>query len=313
MSTAEPLPVSIGPDRIAIMTIGPNQGPMTVLDESLILRLEAALKALPPSLAGFILASGSSRVFIAGADLKAIEAMGHDELDRYLSLGQRVFGLIAKLNCPTVAAINGAALGGGLELAMHCDALIAAPAAPRDGQPAKPYPIGLPEAGLSICPGWGGTNLLPARMDPIDAIRRTCAGKPMSLDEAYAAGLLDALAPAAEALMQTCTAWIAANPRAHEGRRDGAPLRWIGRDTQGQTGRRAAVLAAIDQAAAEFTGNDPAQACIRACKAGMAASWASALDVERVELNRLRAEPAGKAAIRAFFEKSAKKENPTAR
>jgi 3-hydroxyacyl-CoA dehydrogenase/enoyl-CoA hydratase/3-hydroxybutyryl-CoA epimerase len=308
MSTLEPLPVAIGPDRIAVMTIGPNQGPMTVLDEALILRLEAALTGLPSNLAGFILVSGSSRVFIAGADLKAIEAMSHDELDRYLSLGQRVFGLIAALNCPTVAAINGAALGGGLELAMHCDALIAAPAAPRDGQPSKPYPIGLPEAGLSICPGWGGTNLLPARMDPADALRRTCAGRPMTLDEAHAAGLLDALAPAAEALMQTCTAWIASNPRAHEGRRDRAPLRWIGRDTSAAgTGRRAIVLSAIEQVAGEFAGNDPAQACLRACRAGMSQSWAAALDVERSELNRLRAEPAGKAAIRAFFEKSVKK------
>src|SRR4030095_4414837 len=85
-------------------------------------------------------------------------------------------------------AINGAALGGGLELAMHCDGLVAAPPPSRDGAPGKPYPVGLPEAGLGLCPGWGGTNLLPARMDAADAIRRAASGQTMTDDEGAGGG-----------------------------------------------------------------------------------------------------------------------------
>jgi len=63
---------------------------------------------------------------------------------------------------------------------MHCDALIGAP-----NPSGKPYPIGLPRRVVDL-PGWGGTNLLPARIDPLEAIRRTATGKPMTYDEAVA-------------------------------------------------------------------------------------------------------------------------------
>src|SRR5439155_140292 len=126
------------------------------------------------------------------------------------------------------AAINGAALGGGLELAMHCDGLMGAPPAARDGQAGKPYPVGLPEAGLGLCPGWGGTNLLPARMEAGEAIRRTASGQTMMFDEAVAAGLFDRVAPAPEKLIETAMGWVCDQKRGGR-ERDGAPRKWIGR------------------------------------------------------------------------------------
>lgn len=301
MTNAAPFPIetdAAGPFAgIAVVRLEQAGSPMVVLDEPLIQRIEATLLALPSSAAGFVLASASPRVFIAGADLKSIQALADAELDRYLAYGQRVFGMVSALPFPTAAAINGAALGGGLEIAMHCDGLVAAPSAS-----GKPYPIGLPEAGLSICPGWGGTNLLPARIDPTDAIARTAAGKPMAFDEACAAGMFDAIAPSAELLIETCKNWIVSQVGRGTPSRDGAPSRWNGRAATRE--RVAAALPAVRDA---LPHTEPARVVLDAVNAGLDRGWQAALEVERRELVRLRSTPAGRAAIEAFFEKSAKK------
>ena len=308
-----PLPVHIDSDGpfagIATLTLEQPGSPVVVLDEPLIRRIEVALQSLPRAIAGFVLASASPRVFIAGADLKTIQVQPADpeadrRLDAYLAYGQRVFGLIAALHCPTAAAIGGAALGGGLEIAMHCDALIGAPNAS-----GKPYPIGLPEAGLAICPGWGGTNLLPARVNPIEAIRRTCAGKPMIFDEAVEAKLFDSVASSPDALLDSAKRWIVNARSGYAGGippRDGTPLRWIGRAET-----RAAILSALEQlkpelspGASAFTPS--ARACVAAITAGLERGWKSALAVERRELVHLRGSSAGRAAIQAFFDRSKK-------
>jgi enoyl-CoA hydratase/carnithine racemase len=303
MST--PLPLHVDADRIGTITIEPNQGPMVVLDRPLIERLRTTFNQVPKNLSGLILASGSPRVFIAGADLRSIAAMSVDELDAYLALGQEVFGMLCRMRLTTVAAINGAALGGGLELAMHCDGLVAAPPPEQDGRPGKAYPIGLPEASLSICPGWGGTNLLPARLNPAEAITRTCTGRTWLLPEAQAAGLFDAVAAQSGDLLATAAAWLRMNPNRHEGRADGLPLRWIGREQY-----RRAVADGHAEAARAFAHEpptSPANCCLRAVHSGLEGGWRAALDLERRELNRLRNEPAGREAIAAFLNKSTKR------
>ncbi|GJQ30360.1 MAG: hypothetical protein HBSAPP03_22440 [Phycisphaerae bacterium] len=292
-----PLPFSrdtTGPTAgVGILTLEQPGKPVVVLERGLIERLEASIKTLPTDLRGLVLASASDRVFVAGADLKAIVDLADPDLHTYLAYAGRVFGMLSQLPYPTAAAINGAALGGGLELAMHCDALIGAPG-------AKPYPVGLPEAGLGICPGWGGTNLLPARIDPAEAIRRTASGKPMMFDEAVAAGLFDAVAPDAASLLATAKAWVAgATVRGRE--RDGAPSRWIGRpDVAGK------VLAALGSIRTEIAATDSGRAVAMAVDAGLSRGWAAAIDVEQRELVRLRNTPAGRAAIQAFFDKGKK-------
>lgn len=271
--------------------------PVVVLDEPLIRRLDATLDALPDGCTGLVMASASERVFIAGADLKTIVELDDDALDRYLAYGQRVFGRLSQLPFPTAAAINGAALGGGLEVAMHCDALIAAPSAS-----GKPYPVGLPETGLSICPGWGGTNLFPARMEPGEAMQRTAAGKPLNFDEAREAGLFDAVAASASDLLAEAKRWIAGRISARSLARDGAPTRWIGRRDGA-----AACLAAFDAVRDELPATDAASAVADAIDAGLTRGWQAALDCERGHLVRLRRTPEGAAAIQAFFERSAAK------
>ncbi len=270
---------------------------VVVLDEPLIQRLDATLDTLPNECTGLILASASPKVFVAGADLKTIVELDDEPLDRYLAFGQRVFGRLSQLPFPTAAALNGAALGGGLEVAMHCDALVAAPSAS-----GKPYPIGLPEAGLSICPGWGGTNLLPARMEPGDAIRRTATGTPMKFDEAREAGLFDAVADSPDDLLDEAKRWIAARLASGAVSRDGAPSRWIGRGDVA-----AACLKAFDTVRGELPATEAAAAVADAVDAGLTKGWQAALDCERRHLVRLRRSPGGAAAIRAFFERSTTK------
>lgn len=273
--------------------------PVVVLDLPLIQRIEATLRSIPLDVPGLLLASASERVFIAGADLNSISTWDDDQLNRYLEYAARVFGMLTRFRGPTVAAINGAALGGGLEIAMHCDGLVAAPS-----PSGKPYPVGLPEAGLAICPGWGGTNLLPARIDPAEAIRRTASGQPMTYEEAVAAGLFDRVAPSAADLIPTAKQWLVdqlAQPRTSRLERDGAPLRWIGRPD-----RAAAVARALEEVRADLPGTEAAAAVAEAVDAGLSRGWHHALETERRHLVRLRHTPAAKTALEAFFSKSKK-------
>lgn len=269
--------------------------PVVVLDHDLIQRLEMTLKHVPHDATGLMLASSSDRVFVAGADLKTVQDEDDNRLHKYLQYGARVFGMLSSFPFPTVAAINGAALGGGLELAMHCDGLVGAPG-------AKPYPIGLPEAGLSICPGWGGTNLLPARMDPCEAILRTATGKPFTFDEARSQNLFDEVARSQDALTETAKQWLVGQRTGEKIKRDGAPLKWIGRPELAPE-----VLDGLDAVRPELPDTGAASAVAEAVETGLSKGWEAALEVERARLVQLRASPEGRAAIKAFFEKSASK------
>jgi enoyl-CoA hydratase/carnithine racemase len=301
---------------VAVVRLEQPGKPVVVLDLELIQRLEATLKSLPKDTVGMVLASASDRVFVAGADLKTISEWDDQQLDAYLAFGARVFGMISWLPYPTAAAINGAALGGGLEVAMHCDGLIAAPPRMKDGQPGKAYPVGLPEAGLGLCPGWGGTNLLPARMDAAAAIRRTATGQTMTFDEANAAGLFDVVAPSQEQLIETAIAWVSkqrgvgtyvtrqrssgvvVERRPSKMERTGEPLRWIGRPD-----RAGSVLKALDEVKPELPATEAAAAVGAAVDAGLARGWAAAVESERKSLVQLRHTPAAKTALAAFFAK----------
>lgn len=278
--------------------------PVIVLDHDLLRRIEATLEQIPRTAQGLVLAS-ASRVFIAGADLKSISQWPDDELHRYLEYGARVFGMLSTFPFPTAAAIGGAALGGGLEIAMHCDGLIGAPPAPgRDGGPGKQYPIGLPESGLGLCPGWGGTNLLPARVDPAEAIRMTATGRTMVYEDAVAAGLFDEVAPDHASLLDTARRWVAA--RAGPGAmgsaskpNDWAPTHWIGRMETA-----AGVLDGLDRVRGELPDTGSARAVVRAVDTGLSLGWVAAVGVEREELVRLRHTPEAKSALEAFFARS---------
>lgn len=294
--TTEPLPIETDGDGIApgvvVVRLEQPGRPVVVLDAALMDRLEAALTRLPADAKGVVLASASARAFVAGADLKAVATLPDPDLHAYLERGSRVFRMISALPVPTAAAIGGAALGGGLELAMHCDALIGAPG-------IKPYPVGLPEAGLGICPGWGGTNLLPARINAVDAIRRTATGTPMTFPEAVEAGLFDEVAGEGEDVVALASRWVASRAK---GRADDLPARWIGRSDAD-----AAARAAEEALRAELGGTGPGRAALECVAAGLNHGWDAAIKAEQRHLVALRHTPEAKASIEAFFARSSAK------
>ena len=275
---------------VGVLTLEQPGRPVVVIDESLIAQLDATLDTLPGSLDGFVLASGAERAFVAGADLKAIMRMDDDALRAYLEDGARVFQRIADLPCPTAAAIHAVALGGGLELAMHCDALVGLVDAE-----TKPFAIGLPEAGLKICPGWGGTTLLPARIDPVRAIVATATGVPMKSDQAHEAGLFDATATTREGVLEAAMEWVTTHPAPP---RNGAPSRCIGPD------RADEIQTALESARSQIERAEHTDAVLGCVSVGIDQGWGAATACERDHLVRLRHTEPAREAINAFFEKS---------
>ncbi len=133
---------------------------------------------------------GRGRTFLAGADLDVVAAI-HDQEDARLlgRAGHAALGILSSMPVPTFAFLNGAALGGGLELALHCDHRVVSSAVTA---------LGLPETHLGIVPGWGGCWLLPRLLGPaaaIDlAVTRPLAGNRLTTAaEAIRSGLVDAM------------------------------------------------------------------------------------------------------------------------
>ena len=133
-----------------------------------------------------IISSKKPGVFIAGADIGEIEQIKEvsDALDKSQE-GQAIFAKLAALPYPTIAVIDGACLGGGLELALACTFRIVT-----DSEKTQ---LGLPEVTLGILPGWGGTQRLPRLIGLIQALTLILSGKAISGKKAARMGLADAL------------------------------------------------------------------------------------------------------------------------
>ncbi|TCN31811.1 enoyl-CoA hydratase/isomerase family protein [Sinorhizobium americanum] len=131
-----------------------------------------------------VILTGEGKAFSAGGDIKAwggmdAVAFGHD----WVRLGHRVFERLATLRMPVIAALNGHALGGGLELAAAADIRIA----------ERQVKIGLPETSLGMVPGWSGTQRLVARFGAQVVRRMVLGGEMFSAEEARTEGLVDAV------------------------------------------------------------------------------------------------------------------------
>ncbi|WP_293171144.1 enoyl-CoA hydratase-related protein [Oceanithermus sp.] len=142
--------------------------------------------------------TGEGKAFVAGADISEINALSDVFVGREFALaGQEVMNHIAALPVPTIAAINGYALGGGLELALACDLRVA----------AKGAKLGLPEVGLGLIPGFGGTQRLPRLVGVGRAFDLILTGRHVPAEEALQLGLVnrvadDAVAAARELAQQ---------------------------------------------------------------------------------------------------------------
>lgn len=136
------------------------------------------------------LTSGKEGVFVAGADLKSFEPLFKDRssAEKLIGMGHRVFEKLSQLPFPTVAAIDGACLGGGLELALACTYRVVS------DRPKTS--LGLPEVSLGIFPGWGGTQRLPRLVGLVQGLKMVVSGKPVTAIQAWKMKLADAIFPA---------------------------------------------------------------------------------------------------------------------
>jgi 3-hydroxyacyl-CoA dehydrogenase/enoyl-CoA hydratase/3-hydroxybutyryl-CoA epimerase len=156
-----------------------------------------------------IFISTKPNIFIAGADIKELEKIRDGSHGEQLSReGHRVLAKIEELDVPTVAAIDGACLGGGCELALACRWRIAT-----DDPKTQ---IGLPETQLGIIPGWGGSQRLPRLIGLPAALDIICAGKRVSADKARRIGLVDAAVPRV-VLRETAVRFASKTGRARKG------------------------------------------------------------------------------------------------
>ena len=298
-TTSLPIDVaSVGPHAgVVTLTLTQGDRPVVVLDRDLLESINEALNTIErdhADMRGFVLASDAPRSFVAGANLREIMDLSDDGLDDYLRFGASVFRRLSEMTVTTVAALNQATLGGGLELAMHCDVLIAAQPQPNEpGGPVKEYPIGLPEAGLRICPGWGGTNLLPARIEPERAIRMTASGTPMNVLQAADAGLVGGLV-APDRLLERARELAASE----KSRPAGEPRNIT------EAALRDEARAAFERVRTDLPDHEAAHAVAECVRVGLDEGWEAAIAMERRELIRLRSTSEGKQMIEAFFAKS---------
>lgn len=139
------------------------------------------------SIRALIIRSAKERVFVAGADLKTVLTAPQEELHNLLSLGQDVFTHLESLRIPKIAAIHGACLGGGFEMALACDYRIAT-----DSDATR---LGLPETQLGLIPAWGGCTRMPRLIGLPRALDLIVRGKTLKAGHAKHLGLVHEVVP----------------------------------------------------------------------------------------------------------------------
>ena len=175
-------------DGIAVITFDHPDKAANIFDIQTLVELEKQVDTLSTSLArGVIFISAKPSIFIAGADLNTLGTAKGDELRDLIEKGQMIFTKIAALEMPTVAAIHGACLGGGFELALACDTRIASS--------DKATKIGLPETMLGIIPAWGGSTRLPRLIGVPQSLNLILAGKQLAPKHALKLGVVDKVVP----------------------------------------------------------------------------------------------------------------------
>ncbi|ORZ33003.1 ClpP/crotonase-like domain-containing protein [Catenaria anguillulae PL171] len=169
---------------IAVLTLN-RAAAKNALSRSLLSQLRASidtLRTLPPGAARVVIVRSTvDKVFCAGADLKERKSMTPAQVSAFVTQLRETFSMLANLPMPTIAAIDGAALGGGLELAMCCDLRTAGPGAK----------VGLPETKLAIIPGAGGSQRLPRLVGVPIAKELMFTGRVLNAQEAQAIGLVN--------------------------------------------------------------------------------------------------------------------------
>lgn len=245
-------------------------------------------------LAGLVLISGKPDNFIAGADISMIDrCQSAQEAEALAKQGQEVMAAIDALPFPVVAAIHGACLGGGLELALACDARICSL--------DEKTRLGLPEVQLGLLPGSGGTQRLPRLIGVQQALPLILTGKTLRAKQARKLGVVDDAVPQA-ILLETAIA------RVKKGKVSGRTLPLRDRLLHGPVGRQALFALATRQTAAKTQGNYPAaNRIIEVVRTGLEQGSRAGHDAEARAFGELAMTPESVALRGIFFATTAMK------
>ncbi len=192
-------------NRVGTLTI--DNPPVNTLSRETLAALDQGLDTLlqETQVRAIVITGAGEKAFVAGANIKAFDAQvnggdaGLDDMRDYLAQGQALFSKIERAPMPVIAAINGVALGGGLELALACHLRLAAPG----------VRLGQPEINLGLIPAWGGTQRLPRLIGPTPALELILTGDPIPAERAVELRLVNAIAADVRAAAQTLAEKIA--------------------------------------------------------------------------------------------------------
>jgi len=177
------------PNNIGILTINrPNV--LNALNWDTLGELREFLEDVMPKeeLKALIITGAGDKAFVAGADIAQMNEMTERDFQDYVDYAHRVYELIENDPCPSIAAINGYALGGGCELALACDIRIA----------SEKARLGFPEVKLGIFPGWGGTQRVTRVLGLGKTKELVFTGDMVNAEEALRIGLVERVVPHAE-------------------------------------------------------------------------------------------------------------------
>lgn len=181
-------------DDIATLTINKPQK-LNALDSKLLDELDEALEEIfkREDVKGIIITGAGEKAFVAGADIQELQNLNVKSGSALSRKGHRIFEKIENAGKPFIALVNGFALGGGCELAMACHLRVATPKAK----------FGLPEVGLGLIPGYGGTQRLTRLIGKGRAMEMILTGKHINADKAFEVGLVNKLVEDTEAMKET--------------------------------------------------------------------------------------------------------------
>jgi enoyl-CoA hydratase len=195
-------------EGIAVLTVNRPEA-LNALDSATLTDLRDRLREVAEDAAVrvVVLTGAGDKAFVAGADIKYMSGLDVGEAREWGALGQEAGNLLETMPKPTIAAVNGFALGGGCELALACDFRYA----------ARTAKLGQPEVNLGIIPGWGGTQRLARTVGIGTAKELVLTGRMVDADEAQRIGLVNAVFEPAELIakaLETARALAAKGPLA---------------------------------------------------------------------------------------------------
>jgi len=304
-NTGAPLLVELRPDGVAIVRFDSPGESLNTLKASFAADFSALLSRLErePALKAVVFTSSKPDSFIAGADIRMLDAVSRAEQASELSrTGQRALARLAACPFPVVAAIHGACLGGGLELALACTARVAS-----DDAATK---FGLPEVELGILPALGGTQRLPRLVGVESALDLLLTGKRIDGKRALRLGLVDELVPNAillEVAVRSALARATEPPVRKSRVRRGSTIAELREFalTENRVGRKFLFERAKKQVREKTHGNYPApERIVEVVKVGLANGLAAGLEAEANAFGDLVVSDSARALRHVFFASS---------